>query len=153
MTATRRGSFVKALVDQMGLPYLWDGKGLPGEPYRGRDCSGCVTSALFEAGGPDWRASHNCQRLWAELPAPLDGFTQVGDLALYGTPDRIHHVMALLYDDDNGGDLVVIGSAGGDHTTTTQAEALRRGARVQVWGSHLDMNDFAGFRTIPWLDP
>lgn len=147
---TRREMFIKAGLELMGLPYLWDGKGLPGEPYRGRDCSGFVTERLYAVGGPDMRLAWNTQALWDKLPGP-NGPVFPGDLALYETPGgSICHVMVVL----GVGDLV-FGSAGGDHTTISQGDAMKRGARVQLWESHDPWHaslPFAGYRRFPWLD-
>lgn len=158
---TNREAYLKALVELVGTPYLWDGKLKPNrtdwngtkgpEPYRGLDCSGTQTNALYTASGGkvDHRLDWNTAKLWAD-PSMLvvpDGSELPGDLALYLRPDGSpHHVMAKLY----GG--LVIGAAGGNQTTLTLAVAQQQGARVMVW-SHRDfMVGFGGWRRFPFLD-
>ncbi|WP_375746479.1 C40 family peptidase [Corallococcus interemptor] len=56
----------------MHSPFRWGAKGLraPGAEPRLFDCSGLVTWCLNEVGGPDWRATHNTDRLW-DVCAPV----------------------------------------------------------------------------------
>ena len=124
----------------MGAPYVWRGKGLElwdaagakshhwGEPVF--DCSGLVTTAIHEAGGPDWRLTHSAQTLFdalarAETPRTPRG--TFGELKFYGaSPKSVTHVAIDL------GHGLVLEAAGGDATTTTPAIARARGARVRV---------------------
>jgi len=119
------------------VPYLWGGK----DPARGLDCSGLVTAGLHALGGPDWRQTHSSARLFDELevtekPAP-------GDLAFYGPPHRITHVMVVV------GDGRVMGAAGGGSGTTSLEIARRQGARVKFKTKHNYRPDFRGFRRLP----
>lgn len=136
MTLPRRTLFLARALSFIGTPYLWNGK-----TPTGVDCSGLVTLALWEAGGPDWRATHDSERLYAVLPpvkSPLPG-----DLAFYGRPDDIDHVMVWL---PLG---LVFGACGGGRTTTSVAEANRVQARVKVRESLHYRPDFQAFRSMP----
>jgi murein DD-endopeptidase len=52
----------------MHAPYRWNAQGTrdANNGQRLFDCSGLVTWALLQVGGPDWRAIHNTDRLLAE---------------------------------------------------------------------------------------
>lgn len=137
----RRTRFLKCALERLGIPYVFGGKS-----NQGLDCSGLVTVALWEAGGPDWRLNYNTDRLWAELPSVGDPMP--GDLAFYGgsSDSDVDHVMVV-------GPLgMVFGACGGDHTTTTVSEAQRRHACVQFREVVLYRSDFRGFRRLPLLD-
>ena len=120
-------------------PYIWGGRG----PLT-FDCSGWVTYNLYKAGGPDWRKTHNSDSLWAALPPTEKPFP--GDLAFYGPPHDITHVMVWI------GDGCVAGACGGDSTTTTLEAAFESGARVMRKATHLYRKDFRGFRRFTTLD-
>lgn len=117
----------RALVYQ-GAPYTWRGKGVYlwspsglvlhafGEPVF--DCSGLVTVALRDAGGPDWRATRNAESMRQAFPS-CDPW-EFGALRLYGTPAKATHVAFALH---RG---LVLEAAGGDSTTTSPTEARRR---------------------------
>lgn len=142
--AEPRVRFLVAALSRVNAPYVWCGKG-----PDAFDCSGLVTWALREAGGPDLRATHDTHALWLALPpadAPLPG-----DLAFYGLgpdPHAVSHVMVL-------GPLgVVFGAAGGDHTTVSLVEAMRRRARVRVEPTAMYRPGFRGYRSLePYLSP
>jgi murein DD-endopeptidase len=119
-----------------GKPYVWGAKG-----PDAFDCSGLVTWALHECGGPDWRNSHNSARLFAEL-APVEK-PQEGDLAFYGQPGRVTHVMVCW------GDGRVYGACGGDSTTTSVEMAKLRKAKVQYRAKADYRPGFLGFRRLP----
>lgn len=68
----RRQFFQELVLEQMGCPYIWGGKGelredIDGNYIRTFDCSGLVTFCLQKAGGPDWRATHAASDLWKQL--------------------------------------------------------------------------------------
>lgn len=136
-----RVAFLAAAMSRIGMPYVWCAKG----PHQ-FDCSGLVTWALQQAGGPDLRAMHNTTKLWLELPATQH--PEPGDLAFYtSSPEHdVDHVMVL-------GPLgIVFGAAGGDHTTTSLVEALRRKARVRVEPCADYRPGFRGYRSLaPYL--
>lgn len=147
---TRREALMKAALEMMGMPYLWDGKGFAGEPYHGRDCSGFVTSAQLQAGGPDWRDSHNAEGLY-DACGQISGPLLAGDLVFYrrSSDGAVHHVMMWL-----GVGELVFGSAGGDPSVTTLRAAITHvpAAKVQIWESKDFMSGFCGARRLPWLD-
>lgn len=144
-------SFVRSALRHVGAPYLWRGKGLDiwtpeglrsnGLGVLAYDCSGLVTSALRDAGGPDWRASHSAQTLFDTLtPAPTaDRF---GVLRFYGaSPTAVTHVAIGL------GNGLVLEAAGGDSHTTSLQAARAANARVRVV---LDgRTDLLGARLLP----
>lgn len=121
--------FVAAALKHIGASYLWQGKGyvkwsMTGLASHGFhdgsgthplylvDCSGLVTCALKEAGGPDWRGTHRAQTLLeaCERECPPNGFAT---LHFYGASrSSISHVNISL---DHG---LLLGAMGGDSTTT-----------------------------------
>lgn len=153
---TQQTALVLAMVDKIGVPYLYDGKGMPGrpgwngsatarEPYFGFDCSGFVTSCLAEIGGPDWRITKNAQMLFDSLP--VESEPGVCSLCLYGSSDdSIHHVMVIL--NTRG---AVIGSHGGDRDCITEQRAAVSRAGVSLAARVRYRSDFRGFRRVPFL--
>lgn len=141
MCKVRRRDFLCSALETMGVPYLWGGK----DPARGLDCSGVVTYSYWLNAGPDWRWTHNCQKLWDELKPVTE--PEPGDLALYGRDGRATHVMVYL-----GALGIVFGASDGDSTTTTTKEAKRRDAEVETRTSHLYRKDFIGWRRLPFAE-
>lgn len=131
-----RGAFISWCQMQMGKPYTWGAKGP--DAY---DCSGFVTAGIRACGGPDWRQTHNSQALFDALE-PTDT-PEPGDLAFYGPPGKINHVMVHWIDGR------VIGACGGDSSTTTAELATARGAAVQFRKQVRYRPDFRGFRRLP----
>ncbi len=146
--------FYAELLKQEGFPYVWpseanrwSGKGLPNSMYpTGRDCSGTVTSALFNANyRPDLRAIANTRWMWAnwkEAPNPLPG-----DLALYADmkTNVICHVMTLMEDGR------VFGADGAGSECYSPEIAKKKNAKVQWrssphYGAQLKL---MGFRINP----
>lgn len=132
-----RQTLLAAASALVGVPYLWGGKG-----PRGLDCSGLVTLALSAAGGPDWRRTHNSDRLWAELP-PV-AIPEAGDLAFYGPVGDPMHVVICL----GGPDALVLGANGGGRQTVSVEAADRIGARVRFASRPTYRPDLLGYRTI-----
>lgn len=136
---------------ERGTPYCWPdasngylGKGLQRpEAPEALDCSGTVTCGLYNAtrGRLDWRAMHNAQRLFSDL-APTDK-PRPGDLAFYGRPGRVTHVMTVV------GDGRVVGACGGNSHTLSVELARKAGARVKYRASATYRLDFIGYRTLP----
>lgn len=144
--STPRARFLALVIEQMGAPYRWGSKGQVVRPgIRTFDCSGLVTWALHKVGGPDWRATHNTDRLWDEcrrVDAP-----QPGDVVLYGAGGarpNPNHVMVCLSDG------LVLGASGGGSRTLTLADAEAQGARVKVFTSADYRPDRLGFRALPF---
>jgi murein DD-endopeptidase len=140
---TQRSKFIATALSQMGVPYVWAAKGSVGG-FKAFDCSGLVTWAFHQSGGPDWRADKNCQHLWDECrPA-----TQMrgGTLVLYGAPGRPTHVMIAV------GELVVFGASGGGSQTTSIGIAQASGAKVQPKENYMYRPDCLGFRELPFTD-
>jgi len=151
---TARGVIHAALRSQ-GAPYLWQGKGYDvwtpnglktnGLGLAAFDCSGLVTSALRDANGPDWRATHNAKSLWDVL-AGCENANSFGCLRFYGVSSgRPTHVALAL-----GNDLV-LEAGGGDQTTTSLEIARRQGARVRVVFD--GRRDLLGARYLPLASP
>lgn len=126
------------LLEREGFPYLWGWKG-----PDAFDCSGFVTCGLLAMGCRDMRQTHNAGRLFAALkstkePMPLD-------LAFYGPPGSITHVMFFMAN----GDGRVFGACGGNAFTTTVEKAREQGACVRFRPKVDYRPDFRGFRRIP----
>ena len=145
MSAANRTVFVRrVLTHAMGpTPYVWGGK-RPGA----LDCSGIVTLSLYEAtdGRIDWRATHNTDRLWNELPHVDVADLRDGDLVLYWGehstgPEDVSHVMVYV-----GGNVV------GQHwggPGDVDPEASRRAGKVSGVRPVNYRSDLAGFRRLP----
>ncbi|NVJ03095.1 C40 family peptidase [Myxococcus sp. AM009] len=150
MATSQRARFLALVLQQMNSPYRWNGKGETDVTTGQRvfDCSGLVTWALREVGGPDWRATHNTDLLWtdcAKVPAASELLP--GDLVLYhslGKPADPEHVMVYV------GAGVVVGASGGGPSTRTLADAAKADARVKTF-AHLDYRArrMPGFRRLP----
>lgn len=135
---------------QAGCLYVWGGKG---ERWGGHDgpvvydCSGLVTCGLLYLGLPDWRQTHNAARLYEALePVPALQVMPM-DLAFYGQPHHISHVMF------HWSDGRVYGAAGGNSSTVTPELAMKIGACVRYRDSHMYRPDFRGFRRLPLPPP
>lgn len=130
----RLEAFLQEALWLLGTPYIWGGK----TPEPGLDCSGLVTYALWQAGGPDLRQTHGTERLLDELePVPV---LTPGDLVCYRRHVVIHIASGL-----------VIGANGGNATTATVAAARQRGARVKLERRWDYRADVLGFRRILFL--
>jgi murein DD-endopeptidase len=150
---TQRAKFLSLVLDQHGAPYRWGAKGEDaGNGLRAFDCSGLVTWALHKVGGPDWRRTHNTDRLLAECN-PLSGYTleglMPGDIVFYGArlpggDMDASHVMVHI------GAGVVFGASGGDSRTLTLADAHRAGASVRACPSIHYRKDLLAFRRLPF---
>lgn len=124
------------LLEQEGKPYIWGSKG-----FDSYDCSGLATCGIYMMGGPDWRMTHGSAKLWETLE-PTDAEHLVPlDLALYGRPGRISHVVFAW------GDGRVFGACGGGSQTLTP----KAGACVQFKPAVLYRPDLRGYRRIPFL--
>lgn len=145
MQEEKRARFLAWVLEQMGSPYRWDGKGetLP-DGQRVFDCSGLVTCALHAVGGPDWRADYNTSHLLAECRRVDEA--RPGTLVLYGDPHTAGHVMVHV------GAGVLVGASGGGHTTLTLEDAHRQGARVRT---HVGLDyrpDRVALVELPYLE-
>lgn len=142
--------FYEWCLKQEGCPYVWptaenkySGKGLAGALFPDSfDCSGLVTAAMHAVGGPDWRADHNCNAIFAATEDTKE--PEKGDFVLYGVGrNMLTHIMIW------AGDGRVFGSSGGNHYTVSPVLAMKIGARVRFHGSHLYRPDFVGFKKNP----
>lgn len=116
----------------LGVPYVYGGGSLQGAPMdwpdgamvkgcsiRGWDCSGFAQAALWAAGylrcaaWKDLRAEDIALR--CEKVAPLRA--RPGDLAFYGPPVGIEHVMVVCQAGYDGRRVMVVGASGGNSRT------------------------------------
>lgn len=142
-----RERFIQWAHDRLGHTVLWAAKG----PLE-FDCSGLVTCDLLHLGGPDWRQTHNTDRLWAELD-PVAGEPQPGDLVFWWAPGAeapakgdVEHVAILLA----GG--LVLTADGATSKIHTVEEAKEANAVVRL---RKDVNyrpRLAGFRRFPLIE-
>lgn len=131
---SRRQDFLDWCYAQKGKPYIWGADG-----PNGFDCSGLICAGLLAVGGPDWRATHNSERMFRELSEIQGRSAMAGDLVFYGPPNRITHVM-VLWEDGR-----VYGATGGNSKTTTPT----KGAAVQFRRSIHYRPDLRGLRAFP----
>jgi murein DD-endopeptidase len=139
---------------QLGKPVLWGSKG-----PDAFDCSGLVTRWLYELGKQafpdsieiqralDWRATHNTDRLFAEL-APVVGEPAPADLVFYWPAKRrddldVEHVAVVI----DGG--LVITADGASSRIHTLEQAKEAHAIVRVRGDVDYRPRRAGFRRFP----
>ena len=127
-------TFLNEVLRLIGAPYIWGGKS-----PQGIDCSGVVTYALYKAGGPDWRAMWNTEKLWGE-GRMVDSIDKLppGGLVFYPGHVMVHVALG-----------IVVGACNGDSSTTTLEHAARMDARVKVRGTFLYRQDVRGFRVLP----
>lgn len=141
----RRLHFMAWLIAQRGKPYLWGGKGAVlacgDQQVECFDCSGLITAGLFNLGCPDWRQTHSAAKLFDVLKPTKD--PHPGDLAFYGPPKSITHVMI------NWGDGRVYGAAGGGRQSVDPLRSVKSGAKVQFRASVKYRPDFRGYRKLP----
>jgi len=139
-TDPNREKLIHWLVAQSGKMYVWCGKGP--ETF---DCSGLVTASMQALDLPDWRATHNAARLFAELE-PIEFFQlRPGDLVFYGQPGQISHVMFFWTPEGE-----VYGACGGNSSTTSPEVAMKAGACVKSRRSVLYRPDVRGYRRYPF---
>lgn len=134
-------AFLALAKAQGGKPYVYGSKGP--DTF---DCSGLVTWVIHELGGPDWRDTHNAQKLY-DILAPAVGWAKDGEILLaFYSPARggshIEHVMISV------GDGRAFGACGGDSTTLTVEEAHRVDAKVRFRDSVAYRQRLAGLRYL-----
>lgn len=124
----------------LGAQYVWGGKKdcvfsqqtlslapSPWLPQKVFDCSGLVTVALLDAGGPDWRGTHSSGALRAVAKPVLMTELQEGDLLF-----RAGHVGIYVGPShEQATHIIVLEAAGGDRGTTSPAVAAARNAFVK----------------------
>ena len=149
LTEEQRKRFIASVLSKNDCYYVWpdesnnySGKDLKGAKYpRTYDCSGLVTSSLYDATGIDKRATWNAQKLMEHcglVDSPLPG-----DLCFYG-PSRtlITHVMVYIGKSQEGfKGKTVIGASGGDSRNLTPGGD----AKVKAYKTHLYRPDFIAF--------
>ena len=141
--AILRRDFVVEALAHLGAPVLWGAKGP--DVF---DCSGLVTWCLARVGGPDWKTTHNTDRLWAECPLGNDH--QPGDLAFWyskaedaAAKGDVEHVAICLA----GGHILTADGATSHIMSLEGAKAS--GARVRVRETVHYRPRFAGYRRFP----
>lgn len=155
LTAEQLTEVVELAKSQIGAPYIWRGKGdqlwaapkpLP-NPF-GRnvfDCSGLVTWAIEQAGGPDMRFFDNAQTMFDHLRPVTFGVDAIPEssypfLAFFGQgPKNVSHIGIRT----NEG---LIESAGGGGNCTTLEIAKRLGACVRLTPPGKIRRDLVGYR-------
>lgn len=122
---SKRADFLKAVESHLGAPVLWAAKG-----PDAFDCSGLVTTALWQVGGPDLRHLANAQALHDHTRALGSGPTDLalpGDLAFYGADEKhIIHVATL---DEYGG--IVSADGATSHVTDLHVALANPANRVR----------------------
>ncbi|RKH28570.1 peptidoglycan endopeptidase [Corallococcus praedator] len=131
----------------MHSPYRWGAKGeRAANGAQLFDCSGLVTWCLHQVGGPDWRKTHNTDRLWdACKPVASVADLQPRDLVLYGKAGDSDHVMVHV------GAGVVVGASGGGSRTLTLEDAARTDAKVKAFTRVEYRPDVLGFRRLAFV--
>ncbi|WP_233583396.1 NlpC/P60 family protein [Corallococcus sp. CA053C] len=141
-------AFLSLVLAQMHSPYRWGAKGqrAAADGPRLFDCSGLVTWCLHQVGGPDWRGTHNTDRLWDQCrPVASAADLQPGDLVLYGKAGDPDHVMVHV------GAGVVVGASGGGSRTLTLEDAVRADAKVKAFSRPEYRPGILGFRRPPFI--
>jgi len=133
--------YVSWMQMHLGCWYIYGGKGEIIENGRVFDCSGAVTCAYHENGGPDWRQTHSAAKLYDVCEKVKD--PQPGDLCFYGPPGKITHVMMYV------GDGRVIGASGGNNSTVKVEFAKKIGAKILYRPKVQYRADFRGYGRLP----
>lgn len=151
--------FFQALSDRIGCLYIWphesnnySGKDLSYSKYKHvYDCSGLVTSSLFEAtgGAVDWRANHNAQSLFGQCRRIKLQDAIQGDLGFYGPSlSKINHVVVYLglkaskLGDNFVDNKHVVSASGGTSRTVKPEIAMANNAYVRQESSLIYRKDF-----------
>lgn len=160
----------KAMLNQSGVPYIWQGKGgikwTPAGPlpmdFVGYDCSGLFGFGANVAGLKDRRMTNSAQTWMDELeryPAsiPLEVAIQTRPVVCFfghnSMPTMVNgpiipsHASHIALGVSMYGELWVVEASGGDETTTTIAEANRRGAKVRF--GPLQRHDLIAYSKLP----
>lgn len=121
-TSNMRSALVDKMKSLVGTPYIWGGK----TPEKGLDCSGAVNYVLESLGlvPSSFGSNTNANGLY-HMAQPV-AQPQPGDLAFFGSPSNVTHVMMVM----DGGKL--IGATGGGSATTSVAIANQQDAKVKV---------------------
>lgn len=127
------------------VPYRWGGK-----DGAGVDCSGMVSCALVSSGSPiicpfcqhDQKGFHAASTYWEHLDEVIE--PEPGDLAFYGVPGNISHVVVCV----GGRRDQIIGANGGDSSVRDIVTAHSRGACVKYKVSPDYRPDLRGFRSM-----
>lgn len=132
-----RDKFIAYVQAQLDKPCLWGAKG-----DDAFDCSGLVTCGIKFAGGPDWRHTHNANRLGDETRELVAGEDPLpGDLIFFDADgDSLDEHVGIVLNE-----TTAIDAAGARSSVHTLAEALALHARVRLHDRH----DYRkGFRAI-----
>lgn len=160
----QRIRFLQAAFKRLGCYYVWpdqsngySGKDLSGAKYQNvYDCSGFITSSLYQATGIDHRATWNAMRLMKNCQRIED--PQPGDLCFYGSSrNKVTHVMLYIGNSKKRpqsipNNYTCMGASGGWSQTLTPQIAKAKDAKVKAYKSHMYRSDFLGFGRLATND-
>ncbi len=141
LTDAKRRDFVLQCLEKNGCYYCWpteenkySGKGAGGKYLDVYDCSGLVTSSIYEATGVDMRNTYSAQKLYDQCI--LVDKPRTGDLVFYGYgKNMITHVMVIVGPG-------CFGMCGGTSHTVTPDIAKSEGARAKLKEDYKWRHDF-----------
>lgn len=147
-----RDEFVELMRERIGkVWYVWGGQDLfrRSSEVATADCSGLIHEVLKELDVlprtfPDMTAHKLRQHFSRRTTKP-----QPGDLAFYGRPNRVVHVMFHLGKvEELNSDRCVVGMAGGGRSGMTSEQAQLLGVGLWVRTSPRYRRDFLGYRKV-----
>lgn len=139
-----RAKFIAFAEAQLDKPCLWGAKG-----DDAFDCSGLVTCGIKFAGGPDWRHTHNANRLAKETRPLLTEERPVpGDLIFFDAEkDGVDEHVGIVLNA-----TTAIDAAGARSSVYSLEEALKLHARVRLHEGHCYRKSFRAIHRNTILD-
>ena len=140
---------IEKALEVVGCKYVWAGKGdtVGGKPVPDDwglvfDCSGLVTWAWWKAGGPDYRSTHNAQKLFDMCRLGEVFRPDCLHLAFFGrSATQVSHVAIVL---NNRLPTILLQAAGGDHFSISPQVSK---GRVMV-NVNRRLSDFLGMKHL-----